>query len=206
MKKQLVIVGSIILAVLLVDQLVKIYIKTQFFPGETVSVFGDWFVLEYIENKPYESLFTISNEEFYSIFMQIELAIIILALDYRISHGDLNSGNILIAKTNNKIIKYNISGKCHNIKSFGIIPKLIDYGRCSNYIGRGKICAEPIIDDVFIAFSVLRMYLNQNNQKKLTEWYSNYIYPKDINQFIIDTQIAIMQKTVQIDDASSIHV
>jgi hypothetical protein len=138
--------------------------------------------------------------------MQIEIAIIILALDYRISHGDLNSGNILIVKTNKKIIKYNISGKCYNIKSFGILPILIDYGRCSNYIGRCKICAEPIIDDVFIAFSVLRMYLNQNNQKKLTEWYSNYIYPKDINQFIIDTQIAIMQKTAQTDDASSIHV
>jgi signal peptidase II len=49
-KKQLFIVGAIILAVLLVDQVVKIYIKTHFFPGETVSVFGDWFVLEYIEN------------------------------------------------------------------------------------------------------------------------------------------------------------
>ncbi len=50
MKKQLFIVGTIVLAVLLIDQFVKIYIKTQFFPGETVNVFGDWFVLEYIEN------------------------------------------------------------------------------------------------------------------------------------------------------------
>ena len=49
-KKQLFIVGAILLTILLVDQATKIYIKTHFFPGETVSIFGDWFLLEYIEN------------------------------------------------------------------------------------------------------------------------------------------------------------
>lgn len=40
----------IIFIVLLLDQLVKIYIKTHFFLGEEVHVFGDWFILHFTEN------------------------------------------------------------------------------------------------------------------------------------------------------------
>jgi lipoprotein signal peptidase len=50
-KKNLMIVGALVALILLLDQLVKIYVKTHFQPGESVSVFGDWFVLEYIENQ-----------------------------------------------------------------------------------------------------------------------------------------------------------
>ena len=50
MKKNLLIVGSIITLILLFDQLIKVYIKTQFSPGEVVPILGDWFVLDYTEN------------------------------------------------------------------------------------------------------------------------------------------------------------
>lgn len=40
----------IIFLVLLVDQLIKIYIKTHFFLGEEVYVAGDWFIIHFTEN------------------------------------------------------------------------------------------------------------------------------------------------------------
>lgn len=41
----------IVFLILLVDQVVKIYIKTHFYLGESVTVFPDWFQLSFIENE-----------------------------------------------------------------------------------------------------------------------------------------------------------
>lgn len=40
----------IVLAVLLIDQFIKIYIKTHFFLGEEVHVAGNWFIIHFTEN------------------------------------------------------------------------------------------------------------------------------------------------------------
>jgi signal peptidase II len=50
-KKKILIVSILIASILLFDQLLKVYIKTHFLPGESVSLLGDWFLLEYIENQ-----------------------------------------------------------------------------------------------------------------------------------------------------------
>lgn len=50
-KKQLIIVCAVVLTILLIDQAVKIWVKTSFKPDEDVAVFGDWFRLYYIENQ-----------------------------------------------------------------------------------------------------------------------------------------------------------
>jgi len=41
----------IVLAVIVLDQLVKVYIKTHFYYGEEVNVLGSWFRLHFIENE-----------------------------------------------------------------------------------------------------------------------------------------------------------
>ncbi len=46
MKKPLI----IIFFVLLIDQLLKIYVKTHFFLGEEVNVAGGWFIIHFTEN------------------------------------------------------------------------------------------------------------------------------------------------------------
>ncbi|HSH64221.1 MAG TPA: signal peptidase II, partial [Bacteroidia bacterium] len=46
MKKPLIIA----FLVLLIDQLIKIYVKTHFFLGEEVYVAGNWFILHFTEN------------------------------------------------------------------------------------------------------------------------------------------------------------
>ncbi len=46
MKKPLL----IIIIILIADQILKIWIKTHFFIGQEVSVFGDWFLIHFTEN------------------------------------------------------------------------------------------------------------------------------------------------------------
>jgi signal peptidase II len=50
-RKKLIIVGAVVALILLIDQLIKVYVKTHFSLAEPpVNVFGDWFRLIYIEN------------------------------------------------------------------------------------------------------------------------------------------------------------
>ena len=42
--------GAIVALILFLDQYLKIYIKTNFIPGEEKPLFGSWLVLDYIEN------------------------------------------------------------------------------------------------------------------------------------------------------------
>lgn len=51
LKRQVLIVSIAVFLILLIDQIIKIYVKTHFAAGEVVPVAGDWFVLEYIENQ-----------------------------------------------------------------------------------------------------------------------------------------------------------
>lgn len=51
-KRNLILVGGVVLAVLLIDQIIKVWVKTTFeYYDEPTPVFGDWFRLLYIENQ-----------------------------------------------------------------------------------------------------------------------------------------------------------
>lgn len=41
----------IVFGIIIIDQLVKVYIKTHFYYGEEVNVMGNWFKLHFIENE-----------------------------------------------------------------------------------------------------------------------------------------------------------
>lgn len=51
MKRQLTIVGVLILFLLIADQAIKLYIKSNFLPWEYHNVFGEWFKIRYTENQ-----------------------------------------------------------------------------------------------------------------------------------------------------------
>lgn len=48
--KKLIAPVSIVFAVLIIDQLVKLFIKTHFYIGEEVNVLGNWFRIHFTEN------------------------------------------------------------------------------------------------------------------------------------------------------------
>lgn len=51
MKKRIFLVVASVVLLLILDQVVKIYIKTHFSPNETRYLLGHWFALHYIENQ-----------------------------------------------------------------------------------------------------------------------------------------------------------
>ena len=50
MKKQALFTSALVILLLILDQWIKLTIKTQFYPGEYKPVIGSWFVLHYTEN------------------------------------------------------------------------------------------------------------------------------------------------------------
>ena len=51
MKKNLQIVTLVVIALLILDQVIKVYIKTSFHPEEHKYLIGSWFAAHYIENQ-----------------------------------------------------------------------------------------------------------------------------------------------------------
>lgn len=76
------IVGVIVALILLLDQLIKVYIKTHFSPGEEVPVLGNWFVLEYIENQGMAFGTTFGNKMWHKLALSIFRIVAIIGICY----------------------------------------------------------------------------------------------------------------------------
>jgi serine/threonine protein kinase len=116
------------------------------------------FVFEYI---PYGDIsdFLLKNPNIdiiKSLILQITCTIIQLASIYHICHGDINSGNILIDITNETTIDYCIDEEIVTIQTYGIIPKMIDYGR--SYFYKQNISRENVWHDIILALGVMHSY------------------------------------------------
>jgi signal peptidase II len=81
-KKQHWIVFWVLLTILTIDQVVKIYIKTHFMPGETSSIFGSWFILEYIENPGMAFGTTFGSQVWHKLALSIFRIIAIIGICY----------------------------------------------------------------------------------------------------------------------------
>lgn len=82
MKKNLVIVGAVVALILFLDQFIKVYIKSHFAPGESVSIFGDWFVLEYLENQGMAFGTTFGNKIWHKLALSIFRIVAITGMTY----------------------------------------------------------------------------------------------------------------------------
>jgi signal peptidase II len=83
-KKKLTIVGLVILALLIIDQVVKIYIKTSFSSDEVKYVLGNWFALHYIENQGMAFGTTFGSEMWHKLALSLFRVVAICALAYYI--------------------------------------------------------------------------------------------------------------------------
>jgi signal peptidase II len=81
-RKNFWVVGVLVLVILLADQFIKIYIKTHFMPTESVPVFGDWFVLEYVENQGMAFGTTFGNQMWHKLALSIFRIIAIAGIGY----------------------------------------------------------------------------------------------------------------------------
>lgn len=99
-----------------------------------------------------------------SLILQITCVIIQLASIYKIYHGDINTGNILIDELNEKTIDYCIEDETFIIESFGIIPKIIDYGRSNFY--KGVVPNDQVWFDIILTVGVIYPYIQNADLKQ----------------------------------------
>jgi signal peptidase II len=72
-KKNLLIVGALVALILILDQAIKVWVKTRFLnePGGGFNLLGDWFVLEYIENQGMAFGTTFGNKVWHKLALSI---------------------------------------------------------------------------------------------------------------------------------------
>ena len=76
------IVALIVATVLLLDQIIKIYVKTSFEPLETRGLLGEWLVMEYIENPGMAFGTTFGSQMWHKLALSIFRIIAITAITY----------------------------------------------------------------------------------------------------------------------------
>ena len=124
-----------------------------------------FFVYEYISQGDISD-FLNKNQEIdviKSLILQITCIIIQLGEIYKVYHGDINSGNILVDTINERTVEYCIDDETFTIESQGIIPKIIDYGRSNFY--KGTIPNDHIWFDVIMTLSVIYPYIKNDELK-----------------------------------------
>lgn len=82
MRKKLTIVTAVVIGLLILDQAIKIYIKTDFESDEVRYVFGNWFALHYVENRGMAFGTTFGS----GIFSKLALSIFRLVAFFGISY------------------------------------------------------------------------------------------------------------------------
>lgn len=126
-----------------------------------------FFVYEYIAHGDVSEYLT-KNQEINcikSLILQMTCVIIQLASIYKIYHGDINSGNILIGSFIDRTIDYCIEDETFIIESHGIIPKIIDYGRSNLY--KGIFLTDDVWFEIILTLGVIYPYI-QNDELKQT--------------------------------------
>lgn len=81
-RKQFFLVLSIILVVLVLDQCLKFYIKSNFSPGEIRPIFGNWLILEYIENQGMAFGTTFGSAIWHKLALSIFRILAIIGISY----------------------------------------------------------------------------------------------------------------------------
>lgn len=144
MRKKLSYVFLLVLVLLILDQLMKVYIKSSFEPGETQAFFGDWFVLHYIENPGMAFGTTFGSGVWHklalSIFRLIAIGFIVYYLIKQAKKGAsleflLVFGLILAGATGNLIdsMCYDFFFPLNPCDSFNQLPGSGIKGVCTDY-------------------------------------------------------------------------
>jgi serine/threonine protein kinase len=148
-------------------------------------------VMEFIENGSIDEYISeIEGQDtlyLSSFILQIALAIMEMGTVHKVYHGDLNTGNILIYRTSKKHITYKVFDKEYKVKSNGIYPVFIDFGRGGLYKKTSKNKSE-IIDDITIALSVIEPWISSKPLKQKLAKLTQAIYkaPRDDLHHIIE--------------------
>jgi hypothetical protein len=96
-------------------------------PKFPVQIIG----MEYCENTFDDLILNnkLTNEEWFSAFMQIIMILIIYQKAFNFTHNDLHTNNVMYNHTDKKYLYYCYKKKYYKVPTFGRIFKIIDFGR-----------------------------------------------------------------------------
>jgi len=102
----------------------KIYATIPKFPVQVIC-------MEYCENTFDDLIMNeeLSQEEWFSAFMQIIMILITYQKAFSFTHNDLHTNNVMYTTTDKKFLYYCYKKKYYKVPTFGRIFKIIDFGR-----------------------------------------------------------------------------
>jgi len=135
----------IIFLVLLIDQVSKVWIKTHFMLGEEVHVFGNWFIIHFVENNGMAFGFEFAGEYgkmFLSIFRIIAVGVMVWYL-FRVTRDEAPTGfivslSLIIAGAFGNIIDSAFYGLLFN-HSYGQVAEFMPAGGGYSTFLHGKV-------------------------------------------------------------------
>jgi hypothetical protein len=110
----------------------------------------------------------LSNDEWYSILMQIIMILITYQKAFEFTHNDLHTNNVMYVQTNRKYIYYKYKNKQYRVPTFGRIMKIIDFGR-SIYKFNGKVFCSDSYKNGGDAASLYNIEPYLNKKKPILE-------------------------------------
>lgn len=124
-------------------------------------------IMEYIENGDVCAFIQkASIQEIKALFLMTAVAIIDMA-KYRVVHGDLHSGNILLKFEEPRDSKTTVtisSTRAYTFNTYGIHPLFIDFGR--SHVYESKISQRNVVEDILTMFTVFKNNVASLDMKK----------------------------------------
>lgn len=141
----------IILGIILLDQFVKVYIKTHFYYGEEVNVIGDFFKLHFIENEGMAFGMKLGNADYGKLALTLFRLVAVVfgffllkrIVDKSYKRGAIICGSLILAGALGNLIDSMFYGLIFNESTFHI-ARFVPFGQ-----GYGKFLHGRVVDMLY---------------------------------------------------------
>ncbi len=142
-KKRSAIILSLVLLALVVDQVIKVVIKTNMQLGESIPVFGDWFKILFVENNGMAFGMEIFNKYFLTSFRIIAVAFLGYFLCKSLKNGKYPFGflvcvALILAGATGNIIDCLFYGEIFT-HSYGQVADFVSWGNGYSEFMLGRV-------------------------------------------------------------------
>ena len=137
------IVLAIVLLALVIDQIIKISVKTNMSLGESIPVFGDWFKIQFIENNGMAFGMEFLGKTFLTLFRIVAIALLVwylrvLLRDERHPFGYIVCSAFILAGAAGNLVDCLFYGEIFT-SSYGQVAEFVSFGDGYSSFLHGKV-------------------------------------------------------------------
>lgn len=137
------IVLAIVLLALVIDQIIKIAVKTNMSLGESIPVFGDWFKIQFIENNGMAFGMEFLGKTFLTLFRIVAIALLVwylrvLLRDERHPFGYIVCIAFILAGAAGNLVDCLFYGEIFT-SSYGQVAEFVSFGDGYSSFLHGKV-------------------------------------------------------------------